>query len=580
MGRAHVLLNESLRTATAREALHLVQSRGNEMNLLNLLTALGKVEDIGVIAQWLPGPDVREAPTRWLCRGVYLLGKRGYAGSTNPFMTELSRRLVDAEDRSFTPQDVTQTAWGLTKLTLPVCDALKRRFTAFPGDDMAAVDACNMLWALARAPEATAPGLARDHAFEIVKRHWDKLRDKEIASCLWAAELCAHPFLQWVASRPLPENIWRFGQPPELSQVCWALRNATGPAVDEAFRKVGASLSQSLWQSPKDLATAIYAFADASHLPLVRCLQSDECIGRLKASRDAQTRANAMLSYARCALSRPVVALAAHNEIPYGALKTQHVANMLYALASVEKVPSRTFSRLADLAVEMNLRAEEHAMVLWAFATLDMRASTTHVRTLCAKKYPSTGMREYALGAWARSVLGVRPDYDFTTWVMDQRWDARWLSQLHVAFTAFPPMDGEAGEGVVEMWRRAAENAFRSTQDSRGGDYVHRRVVKAIGSHLVRTEYELPVAGYLVVDIAFIAQKVAIEVDGPSHFWEDIGEEDEVQYRLKGSSALKQRLLERAGWSVLRVPVGEMDNLDDEQIRGYIAARWHGTTST
>lgn len=67
MTRAHALLNEALRRAPrgSTDIHSLLTQRGHEMNLLNLITALGKVDDPMPVQRLLPGStSIDEVPTR------------------------------------------------------------------------------------------------------------------------------------------------------------------------------------------------------------------------------------------------------------------------------------------------------------------------------------------------------------------------------------------------------------------------------------------------------------------------------------------------------------------------------------
>jgi very-short-patch-repair endonuclease len=78
----------------------------------------------------------------------------------------------------------------------------------------------------------------------------------------------------------------------------------------------------------------------------------------------------------------------------------------------------------------------------------------------------------------------------------------------------------------------------------------------------------------LSIDIAIVEEKIAIEVDGPTHFILCIdsisilypGNSHQLQYKYdaNGATMLKQRLLTSMGWTVLNVPYWEWDKLRDD----------------
>ena len=76
--------------------------------------------------------------------------------------------------------------------------------------------------------------------------------------------------------------------------------------------------------------------------------------------------------------------------------------------------------------------------------------------------------------------------------------------------------------------------------------------------------------GYLV-DLARPSERVAVEVDGPSHF---LLPDHRGVRTPNGSTLLKRRLLERAGWRVIAVPFFEWDELRGEEAqRAYLRSR-------
>jgi hypothetical protein len=76
----------------------------------------------------------------------------------------------------------------------------------------------------------------------------------------------------------------------------------------------------------------------------------------------------------------------------------------------------------------------------------------------------------------------------------------------------------------------------------------------------------------LSIDIANIEEKIAIEVDGPSHFMMCIDSDSLLQsaklnkiqneYQANGATMLKRRLLTLMGWKVLNIPYWEWYKLE------------------
>ena len=69
------------------------------------------------------------------------------------------------------------------------------------------------------------------------------------------------------------------------------------------------------------------------------------------------------------------------------------------------------------------------------------------------------------------------------------------------------------------------------------------------------------------LDLALRSSRIAVEVDGPSHFLRDV----HGVYWPNGSTRLKQRLLRAAGWRLVSVPFFEWDPLHSHETqRNYL----------
>ena len=72
--------------------------------------------------------------------------------------------------------------------------------------------------------------------------------------------------------------------------------------------------------------------------------------------------------------------------------------------------------------------------------------------------------------------------------------------------------------------------------------------------------------GY-ALDLALPSQRVAVEVDGPSHF---LLPDRQGRHAPNGSTVLKRRLLAKAGWRVVSVPYYDWDGLASSEREGYL----------
>ena len=76
----------------------------------------------------------------------------------------------------------------------------------------------------------------------------------------------------------------------------------------------------------------------------------------------------------------------------------------------------------------------------------------------------------------------------------------------------------------------------------------------------------------LSLDMAQPASKHGVEVDGPSHYVRDSSQSGALVEN--GATRFKTRLLEGFGWTIIRVPFYEWDNLKSEAEQDkYLASR-------
>ena len=133
------------------------------------------------------------------------------------------------------------------------------------------------------------------------------------------------------------------------------------------------------------------------------------------------------------------------------------------------------------------------------------------------------------------------------------------LFQCHLWLSLERPAWGlQLPPGLVRRVEEARRGASKSSN-------LHKQVSRALASLQVQHTNEHSVCG-LVVDIALLAEQTVLEVDGPCHFCRD-------SRRELGPTRSKQRLLQRLGWRVLRVPYFEWDALrGPEEQRKYLCS--------
>ena len=135
-------------------------------------------------------------------------------------------------------------------------------------------------------------------------------------------------------------------------------------------------------------------------------------------------------------------------------------------------------------------------------------------------------------------------------------------------------MEEEAGPNIAtQEQRQAIRKAFVAftTSGTRRSSFQRDvgKTLSGMGVDYVEV-HNVEGMGYMV-DVALVDKKVALEVDGPSHFWRDM---ETRTWRYNGSTMLKQRLLEKLGWRVERVPLHEWQLLKSaEERESYLGSK-------
>jgi len=638
MLRTYASINESLRRASAQEVKALLHQHGEEMNLLNLITALGRIDDPVPVQELLPhvllktsSQPVEESkdgedpiPTRWLCRTIFALGKhtkpKGRNGrvSANAVIPILRKRLEDSHE-NFAAQDIAQAAWGVVKLKhWDLLPPLIKKFSLFPEDRLAIADVRDVLWALTNCnerfklhlQEKEYPELlqAQELCFEVVRKQWHSMkRVTDIIPILIAAEKSKHTLLKWSAQEGLPDDVWEKSRSPDKALILWSWRERNEPPVISLFHTAASELTKELWTFPADLSMAINAFGKQKLLPQCSALHSTTCLDRILTG-DTQTVSNCILAFARCSLTEPAFYLAANIQLA-SIKQPQHVANMLYSLAVIRKIPIQTLNHLMKLAYEQvhDYRIEEYSMVLWSFAILNIQSP--EVKQFAAarsfegsqkqeRQNNKAGPRELSLIAWSRAMLGTQDTgmIQYLDQLVQQcgspesarrhllaTWNANWCSQIYMMFLSYP-ID------PVPWWVEPARASFTNQahmDTGRPGSLRqispewtsgrHLRVFRALKSHgkendTIRAEFSID---DMIVDLAFPEHHRVIEVDGPTHYYTIIDKDQKEQLYATGPTNWKTRQLELKGWKVIRLPTWELDYADDpEKIQNLVASKW------
>lgn len=469
----------------------------------------------------------------------------------------------------------------------------------------------NTAWAFATAGQR-APPLFEALAAEFLQRKLSDFNEQALSNTVWAfatAGHLAHPLFDAIAI----EAAARLDEftPQALANTAWAFANngIYGHAAPMLFDELAAEARERLSSfSPQALANTAWAYATASHeAPELFEALASEIVGRGMNEFTPQALSNTVWAFASISYEAPELfnALAAEVvERPMSNFKPQELSNTVWSFAKVghpapvlfDAIAIEAASRLGQreppsedqFAVALDgsdgtpvgpfLWSEEFAPqnlsnMAWAYATA-MHASLKLFAALAAEasdRLDELNSQDLANMAWAFAVF----DYPSGAQLFNKTQFAKRCDEHVGEFTSA----SLAQLHQWELWREERGNQWPSLapklrarcrvsfivndKDSANPSQMQKRVTEGLrdlfwGINVSVREEERCASGYSI-DVVVESEeqgKVAIEVDGPSHF---IGDSEQ----LAGATMLKHRQLRYYGWRLLTVPYWEWTGLKD-----------------
>ena len=271
-------------------------------------------------------------------------------------------------------------------------------------------------------------------------------------------------------------------------------------------------------------------------------------------------------------MARSALALAKHHFRNDPELQTQSLSNILWALAILRYVPEDedflvAFSERSLIELQQGRFSYQGLTnTVWAFSVLGINPGQTlldefarEIGNRLAGFFSSQGVSN---SLFAFSVLEYWPE----KWVVDayraklvemekttgfSEIDWTQLFQANVVFERYSPHGALITDPKMLA---AAEAAWKVGSSKVVISQFHREVSETLTEMGVPHEIEKLVEdGLFSLDIALKGKKVAIEVDGPSHFARNVRDR-----RLEGKDAgvtnMRTRCLTSSGWSIVHVP--------------------------
>ena len=524
-----------------------------------------------------PDPEqAGEVRMQWLCRIAHAAAKAasrlGLRPEERPLLLLVARlaaeRLEDLD--RLQGRDAANLLWALGSARVahePLVESLKPHLLGMERR-LSPLDVSNILWAFGRlghCDDAVLQALS-----STALRHTAELGPAGLSAVLGAlAHLCravpegrrppgVDAFVSASATQ-LPDRLAGAG-PSELAQICWAFA-ALAHARVETYDTITAAQASRSWGSldPRDLSAMAWSLASVGLARGSVMRDIAQVAAPLAPRFDGQGMVNLCWALAHAGTEGTsslfsAAGAAAAEAAARGAYTAQMLANLTWAFASQGFLDGEL---MASVAVDARSRLHEFqpaelSALLWAYAVLGVdvdesgaggataslaaAAASVFVHGRSAGSEPEPGhwtAREAGNVLWALAVLGHHDEATIARGASLlsvpggaahdahlRQWYLAWLA--HDLRCGSPPgVDPE----LVERCRRAAWRRAMSEQAGpNSSSALHREVSKEARSLLGPGELqdELVIRDCLVVDIGLPRRLVALEVDGPSHFAEQL----------------------------------------------------------
>jgi len=435
----------------------------------------------------------------------------------------------------FKPQELTNMVWSFEKagarnkeLYIAVADeAVKQKLFGFKPQELS-----NILWVFARAG-VHACKLFTAVAKEVMKQGLHCFNPQDLANTVWAfatARVQNKELFVAVAEEAVQQQLRGF-KPQELANMVWAFATA-GVSVDKLYVEVANEAVRQRLHGfiPQNISNMVWAFATAG-----------VCANSLYAT-----------------VTDEVLRQNLHG------FKSQELSNMVWAFATAGLYDDRLFRAVADEALRHNFRGfkpQELVNIAWSFATVGVRTDGLYValaNEAVRQQLHGFTMQGLANLIWTFGVVNInhKPLFEKFKQVITKPSPAglskeilvsihQWLVWLYfehrVYYDTLNLPDLVHNKCQVAM----QDSSIRVSRLQNNVGMILSEVRKGFEEEFVdeHTSYS--------IDLALHSSRIAVEVDGPSHF---ISCRNPSKQILNGSTLFKRRLLTAAGWKVINLP--------------------------
>ncbi|KAH9257353.1 hypothetical protein BASA81_004510 [Batrachochytrium salamandrivorans] len=487
--------------------------------------------------------DLKDFPPQSLANLTWALTSDG--GSNQTLLCKINRELVDGRDlASFLPQDVSNICYSFAKSEFSTCTELFTKLAeevflhpAFTGKEYPPQAISNTLWAFATAKFTTQPK-ASAVLGQLLLKQIDLANPIALSNSMWAlaklgldkdTALCQAVYDKTTVAKCSPQS---------LANILWAFAKQ-GFTPKDKFARLLVELQQAKLDhfSPQALSLCMWSLASLGATP---CAELFDTFLREMSRRKFD-------SFAPQNYSHMVWALCAFN------MRGDKDGTFLLEVCDAMTVANGNVIQncrevdLASLAMSLSSLAVQHDRII------------DQIAHECARRITKFTSEElinlmWAFACWDAlkrdAVLGFFQLEAFPTLTERSNILASQLFQIQLACK-------QAGLGTPKLVEcmRWEEWGLELVANERP---VPSRTQLALAKLLEKretVELEAIVAGGLSVDMFLPERHLAVEVDGPSHFFQD-------GKTATGKTRFKRRLLERAGYKVLSLSVKWFENHD------------------
>jgi len=424
---------------------------------------------------------------------------------------------------------------------------------------------------------------------DIVKKLVREGKPQAIANTIWAMATLgnqAPTLARAIDTNEVAMKIVREGQPQAISNTIWALATLghRAPTLARAIDGNEVVIKIVREGKPQNIANTIWAMATFGYQApnLARAIDSEEVVMRIVREGRPQHMANTIWAMATLGVQAPALARAINSVATMDNFtkeaNMQHFSNSIWAMNQLKYDCPRLVQAFAVTARELMGTAHSQGISNTAFGLSYLGYFNEEIFEQIGKHadiVANGSKQDIANTLWAFGISGFTAKHEETVKML---WDdvmkrpvtqfsSEAWSQLEIArlFARSEGVDLEVidDDGRGGSRREIMENAANVD------DKPATRFERNIANDLARfgfSGFETEVSPFdngeggklLKIDIAWKEEKVALELDGPTHFLSPSNKRD-------GPTKAKKRLLKSLGWKVLNISY--MQNREFEKLR-------------